>query len=96
MVTWEGFALHNNLVPLLGRAIEAPEQDMYIPRQRPHGSHLTRACSHNGRHKRRPCLVDIDKRWNQLVLMVCIMANYTFGSPGPKIILYILPSLAGL
>ena len=63
MVAGERFPFQDDLVPLLGRPIEAGHQEMQIGSQRPHHSNLILSRPDNGRHQSRSIVIDINEAW---------------------------------
>lgn len=96
MITWKCLALHDNLVSLLARMVEAPQQQVYIRRQRPHDRHFTLKSSHNRRHEFRSGFIDINKRGKQLVVVWNKVSGHAFGRPCPEIVIDVLSGIPGL
>lgn len=96
MVTWKRLALHNNFISLLIRTVEAPQQNVYIRRQRSHNCHFTLESPHNRCHKFRSGFIDIDKRGKQLVVVWNEVSRHAFGRPCPEIVIDVFSSVPGL
>lgn len=93
MITWECFALHDDLVLLLRRAIEACQQEMDVCSQSSHDCNFTGRRTHNWRHELRSCTINIDERRKQLVFMRDEVAGHALDGPCSKVPVDILSSI---